>query len=59
MFPESGTYKLWVDLKPKGGKQTLVTFIADVKSLPIHKAVMPVYDGIHVKESSDRNIKSA
>ena len=55
MFPESGTYKLWVDFKPKGGKQTLVTFIADVKGLPIHKAVMPVYDGIYVKESSDRN----
>ena len=55
IFPESGTYKLWVDFKPKGGKQTLVTFIADVKGLPIHKAVMPVYDGIYVKESSDRN----
>lgn len=55
MFPASGTYKLWVDFKPKGGKQTLVTFIADVKGLPIHKAVMPAYDGIYVKESLDRN----
>ena len=55
IFPESGTYKLWVDFKPKGGKQTLVTFIADVKGLPIHKTVMPAYDGIYVKESSDRN----
>src|SRR5918996_183309 len=55
IVPESGTYKLWVDFKPKGGKQTLVTFIADVKGLPIHKTVMPAYDGIYVKESSDRN----
>ena len=55
MFAESGKYKLWVDFKPKGGKQTLVTFIADVKGLPIHKAVMPVYDGIYIKESTDRN----
>jgi hypothetical protein len=55
VFPESCTYKLWVDFKPKGGKQMLVTFIADVKGLPIHKAVMPVYDGLNIKESSDRN----
>ena len=55
MFPESGKYKLWVDFKPKGGKQTLVTFIADVKGIPIHKPVMTVYDRIYVKESPDRN----
>jgi hypothetical protein len=55
IFPESGTYKLWVDFKPKGGKQTLVTFITDVKGIPIHKPIMPVYDGVHIKESSDRS----
>jgi hypothetical protein len=55
MFPESGTYKLWVDFKPKGGKQTLVTFLADVKGLPTHKPVISVYDGIYIKESSDKN----
>jgi hypothetical protein len=57
MFPESGTYKLWVDFKPKRGKQTLVTFLADVKGLPTHKPVMPVYDGVYIKESSDRDYR--
>ncbi len=47
-FPESGTYKLWVDFKPKGGTQTLVTFIANVKGLPTHSPTMPVYDGVHI-----------
>src|SRR5918911_2594537 len=28
-FPESGTYKLWIDFKPRGGNQTLVTFIVN------------------------------
>jgi hypothetical protein len=55
IFPESGTYKLWVDFKPKGGKQTLVPFIADVKGLPTHKPIMLVHDGVYVKESLDRN----
>jgi hypothetical protein len=54
-FPESGKYKLWVDFKPKGGNQTLVTFVADVKGLPIHSPGMPIYDGIYIKESSDSN----
>lgn len=57
VFPESGTYKLWVDFKPKGGKQTLVTFLADVKGLPIHSPRMPVYNGIYITESSDRNYR--
>lgn len=54
-FPESGIYKMWVDFKPKGGNQTLVTFMVDVKGLPAHNPVVPVYDGIYIKESSDRN----
>ena len=54
-FPESGIYKLWVDFKPKGGNQTLVTFMADVKGLPTHSPEMPVYDGVNIKESSDGN----
>jgi hypothetical protein len=57
MFPESGTYKLWVDFKPKGRNQTLITFIVNVKGLPTHKPVMPVYDGVYIKESSDRNYR--
>ena len=48
---------MWVDFKPKGGKQTLVTFLADVKGLPTHKPVMPVYDRIYVKESADKNYR--
>jgi hypothetical protein len=55
IFPESGNYKLWVDFKPKGGNQTLITFMADVKGLPTHSPRMPVYDGIFIKESSDSN----
>ncbi|HET6800549.1 MAG TPA: hypothetical protein VFH25_08305 [Nitrososphaeraceae archaeon] len=57
IFPESGRYKLWVDFKPKGGNQTLVTFIVDVKGLPTHKPVMPIYDELYTKESSDRNYR--
>jgi hypothetical protein len=57
VFPESGTYKLWVDFKPKGGKQTLVTFLADVKGLPIHRPIVLVYDGVDNKESSDRDYR--
>jgi hypothetical protein len=53
IFPDSGTYKLWVDFKPKGGNQTLVTFMADVKGLPTHSPRMPAYDGVYIKESSD------
>jgi hypothetical protein len=56
-FPESGTYKLWVDFKPKGGTQTLETFIASIRGLPTHSPTMPVYDGVHVKESSDKNYR--
>jgi hypothetical protein len=33
--PESGIYKLWFDFKPKGGKQTLVTFLAILKASPL------------------------
>jgi hypothetical protein len=54
-FPESGRYKMWVDFKPKGGNQTLLTFMVDVKGLPAHNLVVPVYDGVYMKESSDRN----
>ena len=57
LFPESGTYKLWVDFKPKGGNQTLVTFSADVKGLPTHSLRILVYDGVYIKESSDRNYR--
>lgn len=57
VFPESGTYKLWADFKPIGGKQTLVTFLADVNGLPTHKPVMPVYDGVRIKETQDKNYR--
>src|SRR5215207_3556483 len=57
IFPESGRYKLWVDFKPKGGNQTLVTFLEDVKGLPAHSPRIPVYDGVYIKESSDRNYR--
>lgn len=57
MFPESGIYKLWIDFKPKGGKQTLVTFLADVKGLPTHSLRIPVYDGVYIKESSDKDYR--
>ena len=55
IFPKSSTYKLWADFKPKGGKQTLVTFIADVTGLPTHTPRMLEYDGLYIKESSDNN----
>jgi hypothetical protein len=55
IFPESGTYKLWADFKPKGGKQTLITFIAYLEGLPTHSPKMLEYDGLYIKESSDSN----
>jgi hypothetical protein len=55
IFLESGIYKLRIDIKPKGEKQTLVTFIAVVKGHPVHSPRVPVYDGIYTKEASDRN----
>ena len=54
-FPEAGKYKLWVDFKPKGGIQNVLAFMVDVKGLPVHNPVLPVHDGIYIKESSDRN----
>jgi hypothetical protein len=54
IFPESGIYKLWVDFKPRGGTQTLITFMTDVKGLPTPSPRIPVYDGVYVKESSDK-----
>jgi hypothetical protein len=55
IFPESGTYKLWADFKPKGGKQTLVTFIAYLEGLPTRSPKMLEYDGLYIKEASDKN----
>lgn len=53
-FPEAGRYKLWVDFKPKGGIQNVLPFVTEVKGLPAHNPVLPVHDGIYIKESSDR-----
>jgi hypothetical protein len=36
-FPESGNYKIWIDFKPAGGIQTLVTFKLNVIGHPVHK----------------------
>lgn len=54
-FPESGRYKMWVDFKPKGRNQTLVTFMVDVKGLPAHNPIKLAHDGGYVNESSDNN----
>ncbi|CAN5129413.1 hypothetical protein BH18THE2_BH18THE2_31590 [soil metagenome] len=55
IFPESGRYKLWIDFKPKGGIQNVVSFMVDVAGLPAHGSIIPVYDGIYVKDSADKN----
>jgi hypothetical protein len=52
-FPESGKYKLWVDFKPKGGNQTIVTFITNVIGLPVHKPMTLIHDGNYIKKSVD------
>jgi hypothetical protein len=36
---------------------TLETFIASIRGLPTHSPTMPVYDGVHIKESPDKNYR--
>jgi hypothetical protein len=54
-FPEAARYKLWLDFKPKGGIQNVLAFMVDVRGFPIHNPVIPVHDGIYIKESSEKN----
>jgi hypothetical protein len=35
-FPEAGEYKMWIDIKPKGGMQTLTAFRFIVGGQPVH-----------------------
>ena len=38
-FPNAGDYKLWVDVKPKGGRQFLTAFQTHVEGQPLHERI--------------------
>lgn len=38
-FPHAGDYKLWVDVKPKGGRQFLAAFRTHVEGAPWHERI--------------------
>ena len=48
-FAKSGKYKMWIDAKPKGGKQTLTAFSFSVEGQPIHSPTPIAHEQTHVK----------
>src|SRR5215204_1156698 len=38
-FAKAGKYKMWFDVRPKGGKQTLTAFAFNVEGQPIHSPI--------------------
>lgn len=38
-FPSAGSYKLWVDVKPKGGRQFLTAFRLGIEGQPLYERV--------------------
>ncbi|MCI0694595.1 hypothetical protein L0337_21625 [candidate division KSB1 bacterium] len=43
-FPQAGDYKLWVDVKPKGGRQFLAAFWVHVEGQPLHERISLAVD---------------
>lgn len=48
-FPSPGAYKLWVDVKPKGGRQFLTAFRLHVEGQPLHKRIPLAVDNQFTK----------
>jgi hypothetical protein len=49
-FAKAGKYKLWIDVKPRGGMQVLTAFIFTVEGQPVHSPANITSDKTFVKE---------
>jgi hypothetical protein len=49
-FAEAGKYKMWIDVKPKGGMQVLTAFSFTVAGHPVHSPADITSDKTFVKE---------
>src|ERR671915_2610813 len=48
-FAKAGKYKMWIDVKPKGGIQILAAFAFDVQGQPIHSPTPIAHEQTRVK----------
>lgn len=48
-FPDAGDYKLWVDVKPKGGRQFLTAFRLHAKGQPLYERIPLAVDNQFTK----------
>jgi hypothetical protein len=48
-FAKAGKYKMWIDAKPRGGKQTLTAFVFNVEGQPIHSPTEIAHEQTRVK----------
>ncbi len=49
-FAKAGKYKMWIDVKPKGGIQILTAFSFNVEGQPIHSPTPIVHEQTRVKK---------
>jgi hypothetical protein len=49
-FSKAGKYKMWIDVKPKGGIQVLTAFAFNVEGKPVHTPANITSDKTFVKE---------
>jgi hypothetical protein len=49
-FQKAGKYKMWIDVKPKGGMQVLTAFRFNVEGQPVHTPANITSDKTFVKE---------
>ncbi|HEX6282977.1 MAG TPA: hypothetical protein VFZ67_12175, partial [Nitrososphaera sp.] len=49
-FSKAGKYKMWIDVKPKGGMQTLTAFAFNVEGQPVHTPATIVPDMTSMKK---------
>ena len=48
-FAKAGKYKLWIDVKPKGGVQILTAFAFNVEGQPVHTPAAVTHEQTRVK----------
>jgi hypothetical protein len=49
-FAKAGKYKMWIDIKPKGGQQILTAFSFNVEGQPVHTPTDVIPDKTLVKD---------
>jgi hypothetical protein len=49
-FSKAGKYKMWIDVKPKGGMQFLTAFPFNVEGQPVHTPATIVPDATSMKK---------